>query len=82
VLLAANPDLELHHMHDANQDRLMVAGMSYFRIKWRRLPDAYERFLHDLLAPGGTVITVECGLQWPTTQIGKRHLFQHGPSEA
>ena len=78
ALLRANPDLELHHMHDANQDRLMVAGMSYFRIKWRRLPEAYEHFLRDRVAPGGTVVTVECGLQWPTTRIGERHLFQHG----
>jgi hypothetical protein len=25
-LLAANPDVELHHMHDGNQDELMVGG--------------------------------------------------------
>jgi hypothetical protein len=56
----------------------MVAGMSYFRIKWRHLPHAYARFLHDRLAPGGPVVTVECGLQWPTTRIGERYLFQHG----
>jgi hypothetical protein len=78
ALLQANPGLELHHMHDANQDRLMVAGMSYFRIKWRRLPPAYERFLREHLAAGGTIVTVECGLQWPTTRIGQRHVFQHG----
>ncbi|WP_329246895.1 hypothetical protein OG417_52540 [Actinoallomurus sp. NBC_01490] len=78
ALLRANPDLELHHMHDANQDRLMVAGMSYFRVKWRRLPEAYERFLRERLAPGGMVISVECGLSWPTTRIGERHVFQHG----
>lgn len=78
ALLDANPDLELHHMHDANQDRLMVAGMSYFRVKWRRLPKAYERFLRDCVAPGGAVVTVECGQTWPTTRIGERYVFQHG----
>ena len=77
-LLAANPDLELHHMHDANQDRLMVAGMSYFRVKWRRLPEAYRRFLSECVAPGGAVITVECGQRWPTTRIADRYVFQHG----
>jgi hypothetical protein len=77
-LVAANPDLVLHHMHDANQDRLMIAGMSYFRVKWRRLPDAYRRFLRDRLAPGGTLVVSECGLCWPTTRIGERYLFQHG----
>jgi hypothetical protein len=24
------------------------------------------------------VITVECGLRWPTTRVGERHPFQHG----
>jgi hypothetical protein len=28
ALLDANPDLQLHHMHDANQDRLMVQRMT------------------------------------------------------
>jgi hypothetical protein len=77
-LLAANPDLVLHHMHDPNQDRLMGAGMSYFRVKWRRLPAAYREFLESRLAPGGKVITVECGLQWPVTRVGERYYFQHG----
>jgi hypothetical protein len=78
ALVAANPDLVLHHMHDANQDRLMIAGMSYFRVKWRRLPPAYRDFLRDCLAPGGTIVVAECGLRWPTTRIGERYVFQHG----
>src|SRR5437868_4983855 len=47
LLLQANPELQLHHMHDANQDRLMVQRMTYFRVKFLRLPEAYERFLQD-----------------------------------
>lgn len=78
ALLDANPQLGLHHMHDPNQDRLMVAGMSYFRVKWRSLPSAYRRFIRDHLAPGGTVVTVECGLTWPVTKVGDRHVFQFG----
>ncbi|MER5387586.1 hypothetical protein [Saccharopolyspora sp. NPDC002686] len=77
-LLAANPDLVLHHMHDPNQDRLMIAGMSYFRVKWRRLPDAYRRFSRDHLESGGVVVSVECGLSWPVTRLGPRHVFQFG----
>lgn len=77
-LVAANPDLVLHHMHDANQDRLMIQGMTYFRIKWRRLPAAYARFLHDHLAPGGTVYVLDCGLRWPATSVSDRYVFQHG----
>ncbi|MEU6041416.1 hypothetical protein ABZ801_39115 [Actinomadura sp. NPDC047616] len=78
ALLDANTDLELHHMHDANQDRLMVSGMSYFRVKWHRMPEAYRRFLKERLAPGGTVVTVECGLRWPVTRVGERYWFQNG----
>ncbi|GAA2788669.1 hypothetical protein [Saccharopolyspora taberi] len=78
ALLAANPDLVLHHMHDPNQDRLMIAGMSYFRVKWRRLPLAYRRFLREHLAPGGVLVSSECGLRWPVTRVGDRHLFQFG----
>ncbi|GAA5037844.1 hypothetical protein HNP84_003211 [Thermocatellispora tengchongensis] len=78
ALTAANPDLVLHQMHDANQDRLMIAGMSYFRVKWRRLPEAYRRYLERNLAPGGTLVVADCGLRWPVTRIGPRHVFQHG----
>jgi hypothetical protein len=39
ALLDANPDWQLHHMHDANQDRLMVRALTYFRVKRRSLGD-------------------------------------------
>ncbi|KUL36855.1 hypothetical protein ADL22_23440 [Streptomyces sp. NRRL F-4489] len=78
ALLDANPDLVLHHMHDPNQDRLMIAEMTYFRLKWSRLPAAYRRFVRDHLAPGGRIVAVDCGLRWPTTAIGERYLFQFG----
>jgi hypothetical protein len=77
-LLAANPELQLHHMHDANQDRLMVNYMDYYRVKRRVLGQAYERFLRERLAPGGTILILECERKWPTTRLGERHVFQHG----
>jgi hypothetical protein len=77
-LLARNPDLQLHHMHDPNQDRLMVSHMMYFRLKWRRLPDAYRQFLDDCLEPGGTVLVARCAQSWETLRLGERHVFQHG----
>lgn len=77
-LVRANPDWRLHHMHDPNQDRLMISGMCYFRVKWLRLPDAYRRFLREHLVPGGTLVVPDCGLRWPTTRVGDRYVFQHG----
>ncbi|HEX2130138.1 MAG TPA: hypothetical protein VHH15_01165 [Actinophytocola sp.] len=75
---SANPGVALHHMHDANQDRLMIQHMAYFRFKYRRLPPAYARFLRECLEPGGTVVVVDCQERWPTTATGDRQVFQHG----
>jgi hypothetical protein len=78
LVLRRNAELELHHMHDPVQDRLMVQRMSYFRLKRRTLGAAYEGFLRECLAPGGTIFVVECVLRWPTTRRGDRHVFQFG----
>jgi hypothetical protein len=51
-LLEANPEIQLHHMNDANQDRLMIERMTYFRVKWRALSKAYEAFLLKQPAAG------------------------------
>lgn len=56
----------------------MIAGMTYFRIKWRRLPLAYRQFIRDHLAPGGLLVGVDCTLRWPTTRIDDRYVFQFG----
>jgi hypothetical protein len=78
ALLQRNPDLALHHMHDPVQDRLMIARMTYFRVKFLRLPGPYREFLSSCLLPGGTVVLVDCTLSWPTTTVGDRHVFQFG----
>jgi hypothetical protein len=78
ALLDANPGVVLHHMHDQVQDELMVARMTYFRVKWRDLPIAYARFLSRSLAPGAPVVLVEDGSTWPVVQVGDRHVFQSG----
>jgi hypothetical protein len=78
ALVTSHPDLQLHHMHDANQDRLMVRALTYFRVKRRTLGEAYERFLTERLEPGGTIVISECRRTWRTTAMGPRHVFQHG----
>lgn len=77
-LLGPNPDVVLHHMHDQIQDELMVTRMTYFRVKWRALPEAYARFLTESLAPQGPVILIEDLSCWPVVRIGERHVFQPG----
>ncbi|MPY81087.1 MAG: hypothetical protein GEV04_22185 [Actinophytocola sp.] len=77
-LLDRNPDVMLHHMHDGNQDRLMVSRMTYFRLKWTALPHAYQRFLAERLAPDAPVVLLADESAWPTTRVGDRHVFQTG----
>ncbi len=77
-LLDANPAWQLHHMHDPNQDRLMVQQMTYFRVKQRELGPHYRRFLDERLEPGGTIMLIECERRWPVTRVGERHYFQPG----
>jgi hypothetical protein len=78
AFVAANPGVAVHHMHDGNQDRLMIRRMGYFRYKYRALPAAYAAFLRENLAPGGTVVVIDCEERWPTTEVGPRQVFQHG----
>ncbi|MFC7704629.1 hypothetical protein ACFQXB_10535 [Plastorhodobacter daqingensis] len=78
ALLAANPELQLHHMHDPNQDRLMLHTMTYFRVKWRRLAEAYKQFLRDTLSPGDPIILIDCQRKWPVTRVSDRYFFQFG----
>ena len=56
----------------------MVQLMSYFRLKYLRLPDAYMTFMQECLEPGATICIVDCALQWPTTQLADRYIFQMG----
>lgn len=77
-LLEANPELQLHHMHDPSHDRLMLRGMAYFRLKRLRLGEAFTRFIERSLAPDGRIFVVDCGLRWPATRVGERHFFQMG----
>jgi hypothetical protein len=76
--LAANDDIDLHHMHDGNQDRLMVGQMAYFRSKWRELPEGYRRFLSHRLRPGAPILLVRGQSRWPVTRVEERHVFQNG----
>ena len=78
ALLRRNPDAVLHQMHDAAQDELMVARMTYFRVKWAALPRAYSAFLSSRLEDGAPVILVDDQSRWPVTRVSDRHVFQNG----
>jgi hypothetical protein len=77
-LLAREPDLMVHQMHDPNQDRAMLTRMGYLRFKLGALPPAYRRFIGEVLPPGGLIVVVDCALRWPVVRLGARHVFQPG----
>ncbi|WP_322030285.1 hypothetical protein [Paraburkholderia sp. J76] len=78
ALLAADARIAVHHMHDPNQDRLMLHGMRYFRLKHRRLPPAFRGFLLANLERGGTLYVVNCTRDWAVTRTSERSVFQFG----
>lgn len=78
TLLNANPNLQLHHMMDPNQDRPMLEAVSYFRVKQRGLDACYRKFISEHLADNGTIIVINCQKHWQTTQVDERHFFQFG----
>ena len=77
-LLKAQPIMAIHQMHDANQDRLMLKMMSYFRLKYRSLPAAYHDLLIRCLPRGATIYVDECTRSWPVTRTSDRSFFQFG----
>lgn len=78
ALLNANPDLQLHHMMDPNQDRPMLQATSYFRVKQTRLGGTYEQFITQNLEESGTIYIINCQKKWPVTKVSDRHYFQFG----
>jgi hypothetical protein len=73
-----NPEVAVYHMHDPAQDRPMLEGMAYLRLKRRRLGRVFERFLAERLAPGGTILLVESAHTWRSRAVGQRAYFQFG----
>jgi hypothetical protein len=73
-----NPEVSVYHMHDPAQDRPMLEGMTYLRLKRHSLGRTFERFLEERLAPGGTVLLVEVTRRWRSRAVGERAYFQFG----
>jgi hypothetical protein len=78
ALLRADDRIAVHHMHDPNQDRLMLQTMRYFRIKCRRLPLAHREFLLRNIGRGATIYVASCERRWPVTRTSERSVFQFG----
>ena len=78
ILLNGNPNLQLHHMMDPNQDRPMLESTAYFRVKQLQLGVAYENFIKENLEENGTIFIINCQKKWPVAKVADRHYFQFG----
>ncbi|HEX5598781.1 MAG TPA: hypothetical protein VFX61_22585 [Micromonosporaceae bacterium] len=77
-LLAANPGVGVRQVHDPVGRGLLAGSTVTLVVRWRRLPDAYRRFLDARLAPGAPVILLRDARTWPVLDPGAKHSFQVG----
>lgn len=73
-----NPDLNVVIHFDPVHDRPVVAFITHLRPKLRNLSAEYRRFIDTRLAPGGTIILVNCSFPWLQYRMRDRITFQIG----
>lgn len=64
--------------YDALHDRSLVKFVNFIRIKLLELPPSYQGFILSNLAPGGKLVLIKCGYQWPQYGIAERAFLQVG----
>ncbi len=79
-IIAANPtaDFEVVCHYDPIHDRSMVQYVDFARIKLHDLPSCYRAFVHERLAPGGTLVLADCAYSWPQIRLDERVFLQIG----
>jgi hypothetical protein len=78
ALLNRHSDIRIHQMHDPIQDRQMLRHIGYFRIKHLTLGPVWRAFLKMTLAPGATLLVLDCRYRWPVSELSPGHVFQSG----
>lgn len=77
-ILQRNPDLLAVNHYDPVHDRFLIEEVNHVRLKLLALPEAYQAFIENHLAPGGTIFYVDNTYTWPQYRMGDRHMFQVG----
>jgi SAM-dependent methyltransferase len=80
AILAGNDGegFELVAHYDPLHDRPLVRVADFVRVKLLGLPECYKDFIHEHLAPGGTLVILDCAYRWPQYQLGGRAYLQVG----
>jgi hypothetical protein len=77
-LAQANPQLLALQHYDPVHDGWLTRHVNHLRLKPLDLPRAYQQFIEQHLAPGGTVVYLDCGASWLRYRLGERHYLQVG----
>jgi len=70
--------IEVIDHYDPIHDRPLVKYVNFLRLKPLELPAVYQEFIRENLAPGGTIVLVDCAYLWPQYTVGERSYFQVG----
>ncbi|MEE8593466.1 MAG: hypothetical protein V3T03_05005 [Candidatus Bipolaricaulota bacterium] len=71
-------DFEIVCHFDPIHDRSMVKFVDFLRIKLHELPEIYQAFICERLAPGGKLILINCGYTWPQYGLSDHAFLQVG----
>jgi hypothetical protein len=69
--------LTIQHF-DPVHDGWLTRYLNHLRLKLLDLPPEYQEFIHQRLAPGGSLVYLECVASWLRYRVGPRSMFQVG----
>jgi hypothetical protein len=78
IILERNPSLRAIAHFDPVHDGWLTRTVSHLRLKLIELPQAYRAFLRKHLAPGGTILYLDCRAEWLQFPLTKRFSYQIG----
>jgi hypothetical protein len=77
-ILAANPSVTVRQIYDPVSRGPLCAGTITLQVQWRRLPEAYRRFLRSALRTGGASLLIRDTRVWRVRELAAGYTFQVG----
>jgi hypothetical protein len=77
-VLERNPNIKAIAHFDPIHDGWLTRTISHLRLKLIDLPVAYQGFIRKFLAPGGTILYLDCSAHWLQFHLSDRFSVQVG----
>jgi hypothetical protein len=77
-VLERNPNIKAIAHFDPIHDGWLTRTISHLRLKLIDLPVAYQGFIRKFLAPGGTILYLDCSARWLQFHLSDRFSVQVG----